>query len=230
MDITYTIDYNNIPVEITRKNIKNMYIRVLPPDGSVAVSAPHIVPTSYIIDFLDQKASWIKDQRTKILSSQGNVLFSADGNTIKVWGARRPLVLSYDTGIPSIELCDEMVIISVPPGTSEKVVSAVVENWYKQLLSGAILEYLPKWENITGLHCSSCHIRTMKTRWGSCTPSTRRIRLNTRLVEFPVACLEYVILHELIHLKIPDHGPKFKASLDRFMPNWRHIRGYLCGG
>jgi predicted metal-dependent hydrolase len=102
-----------------------------------------------------------------------------------------------------------------------------VNEWYREQLKEKIQKYLPKWEAITGLYPSSWQTKYMTTRWGTCNTKTGKIWFNLQLAKKPVECLEYVILHELVHLKVKNHGPDFVAMMDLHMPYWRDVRKNL---
>ena len=102
-----------------------------------------------------------------------------------------------------------------------------LKEWYRPILKAKIAELLPALEAQTGLYCSEWRVKDMKTRWGSCNITKKRIWLNLKLVQYPPECLEYVILHELIHLKVPNHSADFYAELDQYMPDWQMRRKIL---
>ena len=102
-----------------------------------------------------------------------------------------------------------------------------MNEWYRKELSERVNYLLPKWETYTGLKCSSWQSKVMKTRWGTCNTKTKKIWLNVRLAEHPAECLEYVILHELAHTRVPNHGADFKAILTEYMPDWRTVKRRL---
>ena len=118
-------------------------------------------------------------------------------------------------------------ILTVRKESAAKQREAFVNEWYRSLLKVEVEKYLPKWEQITGLHCSSWQSKYMTTKWGTCNTSTRKIWLNLQLAKKPIECLEYVILHELAHLKVKNHSADFVAILDQYMPYWRELKKQL---
>lgn len=129
--------------------------------------------------------------------------------------------------INDVRIRGESVVMTILPGSGIKRRAALMLEWYRGMLTEKISEYLPKWENITGLKCSGCQTKSMKTRWGTCNTATNKIWLSVRLAQRPAVCLEYVILHELAHTRVPNHGSDFKAILDRFMPEWKSAKKLL---
>ena len=105
-----------------------------------------------------------------------------------------------------------------------------MREWYRSVLNGLLPELFKKWEDITGMRCNGYRTRYMKTKWGTCNCGTRIIWMNVRLAEKPIECIDYVVLHELTHTRYPDHGAGFKASMDRFMPDWKERKRLLNYG
>ena len=218
---------SGIHVEITRKRVKNINLSVLPPDGRVRVSAPFSVPDSYILEFVQSKVSWINSQKEKIaaVSSAYNPKYTS-GETIHIWGKPHLLKVGSDVKY-AFEVNGETALLFVPENSTAESCEAFVRRWYSRQLKDRVPPYLSKWEQVTGLSCSQWRTKYMKTRWGTCNTSVGRIWLNVRLAEHDPICLEYVILHELIHLVVPNHGNEFRSLMDRYMPDWQNIRRLL---
>lgn len=125
------------------------------------------------------------------------------------------------------EKANNRLALTVPAGTSKKQRQQVLQRWYRKLLQARIQEVLPKWEAVVGLRVADCRIRRMKTRWGSCNSTARRVWLNSELVKKPQRCLEYVLVHEMVHLLERNHNDRFRSYMDKFMPQWRHYRDEL---
>jgi predicted metal-dependent hydrolase len=119
------------------------------------------------------------------------------------------------------------MVLTVRPGAETEKREAVVSAWYRDQIKAAMLPLIAKWEPILGVKAENVYVRRMKTRWGSCTPRRRSIRLNSELAKKPRECLEYVVVHELVHLLEPSHNQKFVALMDKFMPQWRQLRDEL---
>lgn len=216
---------SGIPVEVVKKNIKNMYLKVLPPDGRVCVSAPRRISNGRIEAFVGAKMDWIQKQQKRFEAETcWRELQYVSGEILYVWG--RPYVLQAEYGQKrnGLVLLEDRVLLAVPKESTPARRAAFVKEWYRSLLKEQVEKYLPLWEARTGLYASGWQSKDMKTRWGSCNISTRKIWLNVQLAQKPVECLEYVILHELAHLEVSNHGPEFRAILDRHMPDWRSRR------
>jgi len=219
---------SNISVEVIRKNIKNMHLSVLPPDGKVRVSAPMQLPDEAIMMFVRTKLSWIKKQQEKFEQQpRQSERQYVSGETLYVWGRQYFLLVEYSYKGNSLAFSGDKAILTVRKESTAKQREAFVNEWYREQLKTEVAKYLPKWEKITGLYCSEWQSKYMTTKWGTCNTNTRKIWLNLQLAKKPIECLEYVILHELVHLKERCHNEDFVSLMDRFMPTWRDVRRSL---
>ena len=219
---------SNIPVEVIRKNIKNMPLSVLPPDGRVRVSAPTQLTDEAITMFVRTKLGWIKKQQEKFQQQpRQSERQYVSGETLYVWGKQYFLQVEYSYKGNALTLSGDKAILTVRKESSPTQRESFVNEWYRNLLKQEVAKYLPKWEKTTGLYCSSWQSKYMTTKWGTCNPTSKKIWLNLQLAKKPIECLEYVILHELAHLKVHNHGPEFTAILDQYMPYWREHKRRL---
>ncbi len=224
------ITVSGIEIEVQKKNIKNLHLSVLPPDGKVRVSAPMHLSDESIAMFIRTKLGWIKKQQEKFEKQpRQSEREYVSGETLYVFGQQYFLCVQYSYKGNSLALEGNEAILTVRKESTAKQREAFVNEWYRALLKEKIEIYLPKWESITGLHCDSWQTKNMTTRWGTCNTNTRKIWLNLQLAKKPVECLEYVILHELIHLKIRNHSKDFVDMMDRYMPYWRDVKTKLNG-
>ena len=218
----------NIPVEVIRKNIKNMHLSVLPPDGRVRVSVPAQLTDEAITMFVRTKLGWIKKQQEKFQQQpRQSERQYVSGETLYVWGKQYFLQVEYSYKGNAFTLSGDTAILTVRKESSPKQRESFVNEWYRNLLKQEVAKYLPKWEKTTGLYCSSWQSKYMTTKWGTCNPTSKKIWLNLQLAKKPIECLEYVILHELAHLKVHNHGPEFTTILDQYMPYWREHKRRL---
>lgn len=200
--LTLNIDGLEIPVEVTRKRVKNLNLRVRS-DGTVTLSIPLRTPHAYAQAFLDRKAAWIAERVRR--SAEQEALKTPDGEApgyIPLWGApvQREAALGEHIGIDDL---------------------------YRAEVTRVLPDVAARIEQIIGVHAARWSVRTMKTRWGSCTPKTGAIRINARLVAYPPECLEFVVAHELVHLLEPSHNARFHALLDEFYPENRRVSQLL---
>ena len=221
-----TID--GLSVTIVRKSIKNMHLRVLSPDGEIQITAPNRLPLSQIDRFVREKRGWIEARQQQLAERPAatNPAF-ADGQTVYLWGGSYTLRLEEASRGRSALQRGQEIVLSVHPEDDTSQRESLLNDFYREALSERIAARLPLWEARTGLHPSAWQIKNMKTRWGTCNTATRKIWLNLQLAKQPPVCLDYVIAHELTHLRYPGHGQDFQAFLTRAMPNWPEVRKTL---
>ena len=226
-----TIEVEGVVIELVRKRIRHIHLRVCPPDGSVRISAPLRMSMAVIREFAGSRVDWIRKHQQKMRERPWMApLEYVDGERLYVWG--RPYLLQvHETKAPaSVELAGDKLVLNVRPGAGRRKKQAVLDAWYRERLLEALPDLTAKWERATGVTAKRYSVRKMKSRWGSCSPRSRDIRLNTELAKKSPACLEYVLVHELAHVLEASHNHRFKAIMDRFMPNWREIRKELRSG
>ena len=223
-----TMKLNELDVEIIQKNIKNVHLSVYPPDGRVKVSAPSSMSQDTIRVFVISKLGWIKKQQNKLRAQEREAPREyLDRESHYVWG-KRYLLKIQETDAPSkIELKHNKLVLSIRPGTSQERKQAVLEAWYRENLKQTVPELIEKWQPLMGVHVNRFYVQRMKTKWGSCSFHSGNIRLNTELAKKPLACLEYIVVHEMTHLLEPTHNSRFVGLVDRFMPKWRFYRDEL---
>lgn len=220
---------DGIEITVTRKAIKNMYLYVNPPDGRVELSAPKKQSEESIFAFVRSKLSWIRLRQEQIARrTVPQKRAFVTGEPLYVWG-RKYLLRVTESKRYSLVLEGDDALFTVRGGSASDRRERYINEWYRAMLKAEVERLLPKWEKLTGLHPSAWQIKNMTTRWGTCNIKSRKIWLSLQLAQKPKECLEYVIVHELVHLKERGHGAKFKALMDKFMPNWREVRKRLNG-
>ena len=219
---------SDISVEIIKKDIKNLHLAVLPPNGKVRVSAPLRLSDESIELFVRTKLSWIRKQQEKFaLQPRQSQRQFVSGETLYVWGKPYYLQVVYSYKGNSLELSGDKAVLTVRKESTVKQRESYVNEWYRELLKVEIQKLLPKWERITNLYCSDWQTKYMTTKWGTCNTETGKVWFNLQLAKKPVECLEYVIMHELAHLKVKTHNDEFVSILDKYMPYWREIKKQL---
>ena len=218
---------DDLPVTISRKAIQNLHLRVLP-DGSVQISAPRRMPMSVITGFVREKRGWIARQQEKMAARPARTAPDySDGQLVYLWGCAYPLRLHLVSRGRSAEFTGSEILLHIHPDDRPAQREALLNECYRQQLYAQIEQRLPYWTARTGLFPSSWQIKNMKTRWGSCSTQTKKIWLNLQLAKQPPDGLDYVIAHELTHLRYPGHGADFKAFLTRVYPGWPQVRKAL---
>jgi predicted metal-dependent hydrolase len=223
------LNISGIPIEVCKKNIKNMHLYVKPPNGHVTVSAPLSMSDAAIERFVRTKAGWIKKQIAKF----DNQLRQSEreyvsGETLYVWGKQYYLRIEYSNK-NSLVLSGDKAMLTVRKESTAEQREKFVREWYRGLLKAEIERLLPKWEKDTGLKGAGWQTKYMTTRWGACNTKTGKIWLNLQLAKKTPECLEYIILHELVHLVEKTHNERFVSLMDKYMPMWREIKATLNG-
>lgn len=219
---------SGIPIEVQKKNIKNMHLQVKPPDGHVVISAPNSVDDKAIEAYARTQLGFIKRSITKFQEQpRASKRQYVTGETMYIWGKPYYLVFKADNQKNSFKIQNQNVILSMSSKSTVKQRDAFVREEYRKLLKAEIEKKLPKWEQQTGLKCDSWQTKYMVTKWGACNTDKKKLWFNLQLTQKPPRCLDYIILHELTHLITRKHDATFIADMDRFMPNWREIRKEL---
>lgn len=222
------IKLGDIAVDVVLKDIKNVHLSVYPPTGRVRISAPQRMSIDTIRVFAISKLDWIKQQQTKLREQERETPRDyVDRESHSVWGKRYLLTVCESDEPPSIELQHSRLLLRVRPQTDADKRRALVEEWYREQLKQAVPPLLALWQPRLGVRLERFFVQRMKTRWGSCNPTAGTIRLNTELAKKPAECLEYIVVHELVHLLEPTHNARFVTLMDRCMPTWQFHRQAL---
>jgi len=225
----HQITVNGVPVEIVRKDIKNLHLGVYPPHGRVRVAAPLRLSDDAVRLAVVGKLRWIKRQRARFdAQPRQSEREMVSGESHYVLGQRYRLnVIEYD-GPNKVVLRNKTSIdFYVRPQTDASQREKALQRWYRDQLAVLVPPLLDKWQSLLGVVVSNWAIKKMKTKWGSCNPTARRIWLNLELAKKPVHCLEYILVHELVHLVERRHNDNFVALMNEFLPQWRSRRTEL---
>ena len=219
---------DDISVDVLFKDIKNIHLGVHPPDGRVRVSAPKHMSLDTLRVFVISKLAWIRQQQRDLRAQPRETPREyLNRESHYVWGRRYLLEVIEVDAPPTVELKGRKMVLRVRPGTNDVKRGELVARWYRNQIKAALSGLFAKWAPVMGVSVERCFIQQMKTKWGSCNPTKRHIRLNTELAKKPRECLEYIVVHEMTHLLEPTHNAHFIALMDRFMPSWRHLRDEL---
>jgi predicted metal-dependent hydrolase len=226
--MAFRLDLGAMAVDVAFKDIKNVHLRVYPPDGKVRISAPARMSLDTLRVFAISKLAWIR-QRQKKLREQARETPREflDRESYYLWGTRYLLKMVEEDTAPIVALKPGTMVLKVRPGTSEETKQAIVSRWYRQQIRAAVPELIARWAPILGVRVERIFFQRMKTRWGSCNTDSRTVRLNTELAKKPKECLEYTIVHELVHLLERHHTERFTALMDENLPQWRQFRNLL---
>ncbi len=217
-----------IAVDVVLKDIKNVHLSVYPPTGRVRISAPKRMTLDTIRVFAISKLGWIKQQKQKLCGQERETPREyLDRESHYVWGKRYLLKIVGEHSASRVELKHREMILRVGPGASRDTKQAIVALWYREQIKAAVPDLVAKWGRIIGVNVERVFVQKMKTKWGSCNRGARNIRLNTDLAKKPRECLEYIVVHEMVHLREPTHNARFVVLMDRHMPQWRVYRDQL---
>jgi predicted metal-dependent hydrolase len=223
-----TIELGGMPLDVFKKDIKNVHLSVYPPTGRVRISVPEHMSSDAIRLFAISKLRWIKRQQQKLREQERETRREyLNRESHYVWGRRYLLRIIEGEAAPDVQLRHSVLALGVRPGAGEEVRAAVLAEWYRRQLKTVAMPLIEQWQSRLDVTVRGLFIQQMKTKWGSCNVSARTIRLNTELAKKPKECLEYLIVHELVHLIETTHGARFAELMDRFMPNWRDTRDLL---
>ena len=219
---------DNLTVNLEKKRIKNMYLKVLAPDANVAVTAPIGMSEKEIRDFIISKLGWIQKQQERMKERHpGPELNYDQGDPLLIWGDNYILRIADTLGRSRVERTEDALTLYIRPESTREQRKRKLESWYREELIRILPALIAEWETRIGVKSSGYSIRNMKTRWGSCNVKTKNICINLQLVTKDPCCLEYVVVHELVHLLERSHNQVFKAYLDHYLPQWRSIRAKL---
>lgn len=220
---------------ITRKKIKNLYLRVHP-DGTVSVSAPKRMSEKDIRDFVNSKSGWIEAQLQRLeerKKQQAAELtptvktFCVTGEIHYLWGMPYTLSVEETTGRSYVEAIENTLRMYIPANSTVDRRKHLLEEFYRQQLKQEVPGLLEKYIPVVGKSPKEWRIRNMKTRWGTCNTKEGRVWLSLHLAKKHPECLAYVIVHELTHLHVPNHSKAFWARMDVYYPQWRDVRKLL---
>ena len=223
----YVLDLDGIQVRVTKKRVKNVNFRI-GPNGEALMSVPWNTSRQKAEQYARGHLEWFRRALSRREAARPAAPMRwVSGEKTKVWGEEVELCVQEAQDHSFCSLEGGLLVLCVPAGSSPESRAALVESWKQDELRMRLEDLLPECEERVGAHATAITLRRMKSRWGSCTTSTGRIRLNTALVEAPPQCLEMVLVHELCHLHVPNHGPRFRALMDLHFPSWRACRQYL---
>ncbi len=222
------IKLGDIAVDVVQKDIKNIHLSVYPPAGKVRISAPLRMDIDTIRVFAITKLGWIKHQQKKLLEQARETPREyLDRESHYVWGKRYLLKVIEQDAAPEVELKHSAMLLHIRPATSDVRKQEILDAWYREQLKEVVSALIVKWEPLMGVKVQKFFVQKMKTKWGSCSPASSSIRLNTDLAKKPPECLEYIVVHEMTHLLEHTHNNRFIILMNQFMPKWRIYKDEL---
>ena len=223
------LQLGSVEALVVRKPIKNLHLSVLPPNGWVRVSVPDNMKDDAIRTLLALRLPWIKKQQSKFTGQERQTKRDyVSGESHYFFGKRYRLELVYKDAVPAVFLKNKSrIILQVRPKSSVTKRHEVMTEWYRKQLYPVVEELITKWQKKIGIQSKAWGIKKMKTRWGTCNYKDAKILINLELVKKPMSCIEYVVVHELLHLIEKKHSDKFVALITKYIPKWRSIKEEL---
>ncbi len=225
----HQIIVNDIVIDVVRKDIKNIHLAVYPPSGRVRIATPTKVDDEAVRLFAISKLAWIKKNQLKYVNQdRQSERKYISGESHYFRGQRYLLHVIHHTGHPKVIIRNKKFIdLYVKKDYTIEQRENVMTNWYRKNLKEQILVLIVKWQKVVGVEVSEWEVKKMKTKWGTCNREAMRIWLNLELAKKPEHCLEYIIVHEMVHFLERNHTERFVAYMDKFMPSWRNYKQEL---
>lgn len=222
------VQIGSLSLQLNRKAIKNLHISVLPPDGRIRVSAPEQMTDTAIRMAVISRIPWIKKQQRDFAAQpRQSDRDMVSGECHYFWGKRHRLNVIERAGRHEVKVSGGKIHLFVNPGTSVENRALVLSEFYRAQLKAQVEKLLPEWQQRIAVEVAEWRVKKMKTKWGSCNAGAKRIWLNLELAKKPPECLEYILVHELVHLLERNHNERFRANMDKFLPNWPERRDLL---
>ncbi|MEM7626081.1 MAG: SprT family zinc-dependent metalloprotease [Planctomycetota bacterium] len=223
-----TLELGEVSVDVVSKDIKNVHLSVHPPTGRVRISAPQRMEIEAIRLYAISKLGWIKEHQQKLQEQERETPREyLERESHYVWGKRYLLSIVEQNTRPTVEREHQRLVLTVRPDANEASRHTILEDWYREQVRIATAELINAWEDKIEVEVTKVYIQCMKTRWGSCNSQAKTIRLNTDLGRKSPECLEYIVVHEMIHILEPTHNERFQSYMSHFMPDWKHRRQVL---
>lgn len=218
----------NMDVDVVLKDIKNVHLSVHPPNGRVRIAAPARMKLDNIRLYAISKLDWIKTQQRQLRAqSRETPREYLERESHYVWGKRYLLKVTEHDGPPEVELKHRVLKLRMRPGIDTTKRERILENWYREQVKRETALLIEKWKRTLKVDVEGFYVQRMKTRWGSCNTNAKTIRINTELGKKHLECLEYIVVHELVHLLERSHNDRFRRLLDKYYPKWSHVRDEL---
>ena len=226
--MTETIWLGDVEIAVTRKAVKHVHLSVHPPAGHVTLVTPTGTRLEVARAYAISRLGWIRDQQAKLLAQARETPRQfVERESHILWGRRHLLSLVEKDEKPSVKQDYRRLTLTVRPGSTVAQREAAMGEWHRALLHATVPALIAKWEAKLGVAVARYYLQRMKTKWGGCNHRAGNIRLNTELVKKPKDLLEYVVVHEMLHLLEPTHSERFVALLEQHYPTWRDARAEL---
>ena len=222
------LQLGKINVDVLQKDIKNIHLSVYPPTGRVRISAPTRMDLDTIRVFAISKLSWIKKQQDKLRIQEREAPREYLNRESHYFNGKRYLLKVIEqAAVPRVELKHSIIELHVRPQTNKEKMKFILDEWYRSQLKASMPALIEKWEKKMKIRVNEFGIKKMKTKWGTCNREAKRLWLNLELAKKPGECLEYIVVHEMVHLLERNHNDRFISLMDKFMPKWKFFKDEL---
>lgn len=222
------IIFGNLTVDVVLKDIKNLHLSVYPPDGKVKVAAPERMDIDSIRIYVISKLEWIRKQQNKFITQDREDIRDFVNRESHYYLGKRYLlnIIESDNSL-KVDIKYRTLNLYVRPNTDREKKSELLDEWYREQLRSIVKELIAKWEKRIGVNVQEFFIKKMKTKWGSCNIEAKRIWINLELAKKNIECIEYIVVHEMVHLLERNHNNNFIAYMNRFLPEWKVVKDTL---
>ncbi len=218
----------SIDVDVVLKDIKNVHLSVHPPNGRVRIAAPLRMKPENIRLYAISKLPWIRAQQKQLrVQKRETPREYLDRESHYVWGKRYLVKIVEHDAPPLVQFKNRKLTIHLRPNTDRTSREQILEAWYRQQVKQEAEKFIEKWCSVLKVTVARFYVQRMKTQWGSCNTEARTVRINTELGKKRQHCLEYIVVHELVHLLERSHNDRFRRLMDKFYPKWPHVRAEL---
>ncbi len=219
---------NDFDVEVVQKDIKNVHLSVYPPNGRVKVSAPLTMSFDTLRVYVISKLGWIRKQQIKLRSQVREAAREYIDRESHFFNGKRFLLKIVESEkAAKVELKHKSIELHIKPGTSTEKRQLLLNEWYRQQLKNILPGIINKYEKMMKVEVREFGVKRMRTKWGTCNPDAKRIWLNLELAKKPTECLEYIVVHEMVHLLERTHNDRFVSLMNEFLPKWKFYRDEL---
>lgn len=216
------MEIGTLKVQVVKKDIKNMHLAVYPPNGNVRLATPKNVNDETLRLYVVSKLGWIRTQQRRFAKQDRETRRDyIERESHYFLGQRYLLKVVEKNTVPGITLTNKHLILQVRPRTLSEKRELILGSWYRKQLKNLIPTLIAKWEKVMGVKVEAWGVKQMKTKWGSCNIEARRIWFNLELAKKPLECLEFIVVHEMVHLLERKHNDRFIAYINKFLPKWK---------
>jgi predicted metal-dependent hydrolase len=222
------MEVGSLKVRVIRKDIKNIHLAVYPPNGAIRLSSPRNVKDDTLRLFVVSKIGWIRKQQRRFQrQDREGVKEYVERESHYYLGKRYLLKVVEKNTVPAVSISNKYIVMQVRPGATPEKRQEILDQWYRGQLKEVLSPLIDKWEKKIGVKSAGWSVRKMRTKWGTCNTDSKKISFNLELVKKPIECIEFVVVHELVHLRERRHNEQFAALMVRVLGNWNVLRRKL---